>query len=116
MNDTIILIILFVVAVIIYIIYKKYYSIYYLKKMSEIKSTNNLKSYNLEKDIHTIKNILVYFCVLSIIGLISWLFMYLDWCFNYNLNYCNFIISLKRKVNVCFNIINKIYNYKLILY
>lgn len=31
---------------------------------------NNQKPYDLEKDIHIIKNILIYFCILSVIGII----------------------------------------------
>lgn len=62
---------------VIYIIYKIIIMPIYLRKTNEPKKMNHTKNlintnqYNMSEDIHAIKNILVYFCVLSIIGLIG---------------------------------------------
>lgn len=39
---------------------------------------DNQKPYNLEKDVHIIKNILVYFFILSVLGIIGGLLVLLD--------------------------------------
>ena len=66
---------LIIVLGVIYIIYKKIITPLYYKENKQTSKTNytnnlvNKNQYNMSEDIHTIKNILVYFCVLSIIGI-----------------------------------------------